>query len=62
MSQPTHWTVWRLTTLIKRLVDGQIVRTASGQLLRRARAGARDLAHPMTPANARLFSLRPAEA
>jgi hypothetical protein len=47
--------------LIERLVDGQIMRTASGRLLQRAVAGARDLAHPMTPANVRLLSPRPAE-
>ena len=42
--------------LIERLVDGQIVRTESGQLLERAVAGALELACPLTPAIVRLLS------
>ena len=41
--------------LIERLVDGQIVRTAAGDLLERAVAGALELAHPITPAIVRLL-------
>lgn len=41
--------------LIERMVDGQIVQTASGQLLARAVAGASALDYPVTPAIVRLL-------
>jgi uncharacterized protein len=41
--------------LIERMVDGQILRTESGQLLMRAVAGALELAYPVTPWIVRLL-------